>query len=514
MVETVTQRVTNPLREGMRVARAPDPNIFVLFGATGDLAHRKLVPALYNLACDNYLPPNFAIVGFGRKPKTDQEMREEYRKSASEFSRRGPVQPVLWDEFASGISYVQSKIDDPAGYRRLKEELDRIDQERGTRGNRLYYLSVPPNIYPTIIKNLGEAGLNESKGWTRVVVEKPFGRDLASARELNHELHQVFDESEIYRIDHYLGKETVQNVFVFRFANGILEPIWNRNYVNHVQITVAETVGMEDRGEYYETAGALRDIIQNHGLQLLALTAMEPPPDYTPNAVRDEKAQVLRSLHPVPPGQMAEWTVRGQYGPGTVNGQPVPGYRQEPEVAPDSSVETYVALKVMIENWRWAGVPFDLRTGKRLAKRVSEIAIQFNRPPLSIFRPGGVNEIEPNVLVLNIQPDEGISLRFESKIPGQDNRIRPVNMDFRYGTSFGVQTPEAYERLLLDAMLGDPMLFTREDEVEAQWTFITPILQAWEHMAEPAFPNYEAGSWGPDEADYFIERDGRHWRKL
>ncbi len=512
MIET--SRVVNPLREGMRIARAPDPSILVLFGATGDLAHRKLMPALYNLTRDNYLSPDFTVVGFGRRPKTDQEMREEYRQSVSQFSRSGQVQSGLWDSFAQGIFYVQSRIDDLEGYRKLKRELDRLDHERGTMGNRLYYLAVPPEIYPTIIENLGKAGLNQGAGSTRVIVEKPFGRDLPSALALNRELHQVFDESQVYRIDHYLGKETVQNIFVFRFANGILEPIWNRNFIDHVQITVAETVGMEGRGEYYEGAGALRDIIQNHALQLLALTGMEPPPDYSPNAVRDEKAQVLRSIHPIHSEEVPVCTVRGQYGPGDLAGQAVPGYRQEPEVAPDSSVETYVALKLTIDNWRWAGVPFYLRTGKRLAKRVSEIAIQFNRPPLSLFRSNGINDIEPNVLVLNIQPDEGISLKIESKIPGQDNRIRPVNMDFRYGTSFGVPTPEAYERLLLDAMLGDPMLFTREDEVEAQWALITPILAAWERMPEPVFPNYEAGSWGPDEADYFVERDGHAWRRL
>ncbi len=498
----------------MRVARAPDPNIVVLFGATGDLAHRKILPALYNLSRDNYLPANFAIVGFARRPKTDQEIREEYHKSVDEFSRTGQAQPAVWDSFAEGICYVQSKIDDLEGYKRLKQTLERIDQERGTEGNRLFYLAVPPEIYPTIIRNIGAAGLNRSSGWTRIIIEKPFGSDLASARELNREVHQVFDEKQVYRIDHYLGKETVQNIFVFRFANGFLEPVWNRNYIDNVQITVAETVGMEGRGEYYESSGALRDIIQNHALQLLALTAMEPPPEYAPDAVRDEKAQVLRSIHPILPEQVPDWTVRGQYGPGVVAGQDVPGYRQEPEVAPDSTVETYVALKLVIDNWRWAGVPFYLRPGKRLAKRVSEIAVQFNKPPLSLFRNNGISDIDPNVLVLNIQPDEGISFKIESKIPGQDNRIRPVTMDFRYGTSFGVPTPEAYERLLLDAMLGDPMLFTREDEVEAQWALMTPILEQWPRMPRPAFPNYEAGTWGPDEADFFIERDGHKWRKL
>lgn len=512
MIET--SHLVNPLREGMSITRAPDPSILVLFGATGDLAHRKLMPAVYNLMRENYLPANFTVVGFGRRSKTDQQMRDEYRQSVGEFSRSGQVQAGLWESFAQGIFYVQSKIDDIEGYRKLKQELDRFDQERGAMGNRLFYLAVPPEVYGTIIKNLGEAGLNKNKGWTRVIVEKPFGRDLASARQLNRDIHAVFEENQVYRIDHYLGKETVQNIFVFRFANGILEPIWNRNFINHVQISVAETVGMEGRGEYYEGAGALRDIIQNHALQLLALTAMEPPPDYSPNAVRDEKAQVLRAVHPIPIAQVPDNTVRGQYGPGVMADDQVPGYRQEPEVAPDSSTESFVALKLTIDNWRWAGVPFYLRTGKRLPKRISEIAIQFNRPPLSLFKSNGISDIEPNVLVLNIQPDEGISLKIESKIPGQDNRIRPVNMDFRYGTSFGVPTPEAYERLLLDAMLGDPMLFTREDEVEAQWSLMTPILEAWERMPEPAFPNYEAGTWGPDEADYFLERDGRSWRRL
>jgi glucose-6-phosphate 1-dehydrogenase len=396
----------------------------------------------------------------------------------------------------------------------LKRELERLDAERGTRSNRLFYLAVPPELMPKIITRLGEAGLNDSAGYTRIILEKPFGHDLASAHALNEQLHEVFDESQIYRIDHYLGKETVQNIFVFRFANGILEPIWNRTYINNVQITVAETVGVEDRGDYYDHSGALRDIIQNHGLQLLAVTTMEPPAEFTPDAVRDQKAQVLRSIRPMGLVDVANGTVRGQYGPGAVSGREVPGYRQEPEVAPDSLTETYVALKLSIDNWRWAGVPFYLRTGKRLPKRMTEIAVEFNLPPLQIFGRDGVSHMEPNSLVFNIQPDEGITLKFESKIPGQENRIRPVNMDFRYGSSFGVPTPEAYERLLLDAMLGDPMLFTRYDEVEAQWSLISPILEAWKELPPPDFPNYAAGTWGPADADAFIQRDGRRWRRL
>lgn len=505
--------VVNPLREGMRVARAPEPASIIIFGATGDLARRKLVPALYNLARDNYLPPVYNIVGFARKPRTDEEIRQEYKKAVTEFSRQ-KIEEQVWDSFAQNIFYVQSNLDDLEGYKRLKAELDRKDQERGSAGNRLFYLAVPPELMPQIIDLLGASGLNESAGYTRIILEKPFGRDLASAVELNRLLHQVFDESQIYRIDHYLGKEAVQNIFVFRFANGILEPIWNRTYINNVQITVAETVGVEQRGEYYDNSGALRDIIQNHGLQLLAVTTMEPPADFSPTDVRDAKSQVLRSIRPQAFEEIRDWTVRGQYGAGAIGGVQVPGYRTEPEVNPESVTETYVALKLYIENWRWAGVPFYLRTGKHLPKRYTEIAIEFNLPPLMLFGRDGVNQMEPNSLVFNIQPDEGISLKFESKIPGQDNRIRPVNMDFRYTSSFGEAAPEAYERLLLDAMLGDPMLFTRYDEVEAEWAVITPILEAWKQIPPPAFPNYDAGTWGPKAADEFIQRDTRKWRRL
>ncbi|MBI4673776.1 MAG: glucose-6-phosphate dehydrogenase [Chloroflexi bacterium] len=520
----------NPLREGMRVARAPEPASIIIFGATGDLARRKLVPALYNLSRENYMPSVFNIIGFARRPRTDVEIRDEYKKAVNEFSRE-KIQDATWDSFSRNIFYVQSNLDDLAGYKRLKGELERFDRERGTAGNRLFYLAVPPELMPEIVEMLGKAELDTSEGYTRIILEKPFGRDLASAVELNQRLHRVFDEAQIYRIDHYLGKEAVQNIFVFRFANGILEPIWNRTYISNVQITVAETVGVEERGEYYDNSGALRDIIQNHALQLLAVTTMEPPPVFGPDEVRNEKAQVLRAIRPLGYNEIANATVRGQYGAGAIGGLSVSGYRTEPEVNPESATPTFVALRVLIDNWRWAGVPFYLRTGKRLPKRTTEIAIEFKLPPLSLFGrasspeyaafPGddvrgrnGANALEPNSLVFNIQPDEGISLKFESKIPGQDNRIRPVNMDFRYNSTFGQAAPEAYERLLLDALLGDPMLFTRYDEVEAQWGFITPILETWQQIPPPAFPNYEAGTWGPAVADEFIKRDGHTWRRL
>ncbi len=508
-----TQVVLNPLREGMRVARAPAPASIIIFGATGDLAHRKLVPALYNLARENYMPPVFNIIAFARKPRTDDEIRAEYKSAVAEFSRE-PLQDATWDSFSQNIFYIQSALDDMEGYIRLKQELDRYDAERKSGGNRLFYLAVPPEVMPLIVEMLGKAELNHSDGYTRIILEKPFGRDLASAVTLNQQLHQVFDESQIYRIDHYLGKEAVQNIFVFRFANGILEPIWNRTYINNVQITVAETVGVEERGDYYESSGALRDIIQNHALQLLAVTTMEPPPVFGPDEVRSEKAQVLRAIRPMQFSDVPGATVRGQYDAGAVGGLRVPGYLAEPKVTAASQTETYVALKLFIDNWRWAGVPFYLRTGKRLPKRMTEIAIEFNLPPLSLFTRNGTNPLEPNTLVFNIQPDEGITLKIENKIPGQDNRIRPVNMDFRYMNAFGQTAPEAYERLLLDAMLGDAMLFTRYDEVEAQWAFTTPILEAWQKIPPPTFPNYQAGTWGPADADTFIKRDGRAWRKL
>jgi glucose-6-phosphate 1-dehydrogenase len=512
---TDTATTANPLRAGMRMQRTPEPCTVVIFGATGDLTHRKLVPALYNLQRERLLPPGFSVVGFARRDWSDEFFRDTLLQDAKEFSRSG-IEPPLWESFAEGVSYVRSAFDDPQGYRVLAERLDELDEQRGASGNRLFYLSTPPENYATIIQQLGAAGLAKSPsgGWVRIIIEKPFGRDLASARALNVEVHNVFDESQVYRIDHYLGKETVQNILVFRFANGIFEPLWDRRYVDHVQITVAETVGVEGRGGYYEHAGAMRDMVQNHLMQLLTLTAMEPPIGYRADAVRDEKVKVLRAIRPIAPEQADRFTVRGQYGPGSAGGQAVPGYRQEEGVARDSNTETYVALQLFIDNWRWAGVPFLLRTGKRLPKRVSEIAIQFRSAPLMLFDSGPLSDIEPNVLAIQVQPDEGITLRFDSKVPGQANQIRPVTMDFRYNAAFGVESPEAYERLLLDAMLGDSTLFTRSDEVEASWSLITPIHQGWAMNEPTAFPNYDAGTWGPKEADRLLGKDWRSWRRL
>jgi glucose-6-phosphate 1-dehydrogenase len=505
----------NPLRSGLRIGRTPEPCTMVIFGATGDLTSRKLVPALYNLARERRLPGGFSVVGFARRDWDDAFFRQTLRDGIDANSRSGPAEPALWSSFAEGLSYHRGSFDDPAAYTTLAAHLDHIDAERGTGGNRVFYLATPPESYHAIIRNLGEAGLGRSPsgGWTRIIVEKPFGRDLESARELNRELLTVFDEHQVYRIDHYLGKETVQNLLVFRFANGIFEPLWNRRHVDHVQITVAESIGVEDRGGYYDSSGAMRDMIQNHLTQLLTLTAMEPPVNYDADAVRDEKVKVLRAITPIAPGEVARFTARGQYGAGSVSGKPLAGYRDERGVATGSQTETYVALKLFIDSWRWAGVPFYLRSGKAMPRRVSEIAIQFKTVPTMLFADTPMNDIEPNVLAIKIQPDEGISLKFESKVPGQ-SQIRPVTMDFRYGTSFGVASPEAYERLLLDCMLGDGTLFTRRDEVEASWALITPIHQGWAAGPPQSFPNYEAGTWGPASADELLAADGRAWRRL
>jgi glucose-6-phosphate 1-dehydrogenase len=502
----------NPLSEGLRVQRSAEPCTVVIFGASGDLTKRKLVPALFSLAQQNLLAPGFSVVGSARTPMTHEEFRTAMRDAIQEFSEEKWTSSAIWDNFAAGLFYSPTDANDPASYGRLKELLDQIDHQRETSGNRLFYLSTPPSLYIGIIENLHRTGLNKSQGWIRIIVEKPFGRDLETAQALNRAILQSFSENQVYRIDHYLGKETVQNIMVLRFANGIFEPIWNRRYVDHVQITAAESIGVENRGGYYEQAGAFRDMIQNHMLQLLTLVAMEPPAALDATAVRDEKTKVVHAMRPILPEQVNEIAVRGQYGSGPVGGVEVKGYREENNVNPQSSTETYAAVKFFIDNWRWADVPFYLRSGKRLPKRVTEIAIEFRRAPHFLFKNVVGGQMEPNSLILRIQPDEGISLKLGAKLPGQSIQIRPVNMDFQYGTSFGRKSPEAYERLLLDAMLGDSTLYARGDMVEMTWKLVMPIINAWQKPATN-FPNYEAGTWGPKEADEFIERDGRRWRR-
>ncbi len=497
---------------------AADPCVMVIFGASGDVTRRMLLPALYNLALDRHLPPGFAIVGFARTDWSAEEFRRQARTAVEQFSRR-PVDSAIWESFAASLDYVSGQYGDPEAYQRLASVLDRLESQRGTGGNHLYYLAVPPSAYPPIIEQLGNGGHvaphRNGNGWSRVIVEKPFGRDLASAEELNKRIHSVFDEEGVFRIDHYLGKETVQNILVFRFANGIFEPIWNRRYVDHVQITVAESIGIGGRGSYYEESGALRDMVQNHMMQLLSLVAMEPPIAFDGRAVRNEKVKVLNAVRHLVGEDVRFSTARGQYGRGWVGGAEAPGYREEPEVAPGSATETYVALRLFLDNWRWADVPFYLRTGKRLPKRSTEIAIQFKRAPHLLFREiADVSALEPNVLTMRIQPNEGITLKFLTKVPGSPVRIRPANMDFLYGASFLTEAPSAYETLLLDALQGDATLFTRSDEVEAAWSIVTDIQEGWARLPPPAFPNYEAGTWGPEEGTALIESFGLQWRRL
>jgi len=509
----------NPLRSGLVEERTSDACAVVIFGASGDLTRRKLMPALYNLAVSRSLPGGFAVVGVARREKSHEAFRSEMSQGVAQFSRRKPIDPSVWGDFERRISYVAGSFEEPKTYELLKAHLRKLDEELGTSGSRLYYLAVPPAEHGTIVRGLRAADLvhptSASRGdgpFTRVVFEKPFGHDLASAQKLNETIGDVFDETQVYRIDHYLGKETVQNLLVFRFANSLWEPLWNREHIDHVQITVAEDIGVEGRGKFYEQTGVTRDIVENHLMQLLCLTAMEPPISLSADAVRGEKVKVLKALRPMERQSVQESVIRGQYGRGFVRADEVPAYREEPDVAPGSSVETYLAMRVLVDNWRWGGVPFYVRAGKRLSRRVTEIAIQFKKVPHSLFRTpdGGVT---PNVLAMRIQPDEGIALRFISKEPGQQTILRDVTMDFRYGSSFGSNTPEAYERLLLDAMRGEATLFTRRDEVEAQWEYIDPVLSAWAAQGNVPPPVYPAGSWGPDAAADLLAKDGRRWRK-
>jgi glucose-6-phosphate 1-dehydrogenase len=495
----------NPLLEGLRLRRTPDPCILVIFGASGDLTQRKLFPALYSLAYRRLLPEQFAVVGVARTEESDQEFAERMKEAVKEHSR-DEFRDDVWDLIAEGMRYLATDFADEEGLDRLAQLLTELDEERGTRSNRVYYLATPPSVFPIVVRAVGKR--RAATGWTRLIVEKPFGRDVGSARELNGVIEEYFDEREVFRIDHYLGKETVQNMLVLRFANGIFEPIWNRQFVDHVQITVAESMGIEGRAGYYEQAGAIRDIFQNHLLQLIAITAMEPPIDFTADSVRNEKVKVLRAMHTPGPKSV----VRGQYGSGFVEGVEVPGYREEEEVDAQSPTDTYIAAKLYVDNWRWADTPWYVRTGKRMPRRETTIAIQFKRAPHPPFEEPAAEGLRPNVLLVHVQPDEGVSLAIGVKVPGQGTTIRTVHMDFLYGGAFRTGLPEAYERLILDAMLGDATLFTRIDEVEEQWALVDAIVAAWARD-RPAFPNYPAGTWGPPSADDLLQRDGRAWRR-
>jgi glucose-6-phosphate 1-dehydrogenase len=501
----------------LQTERTPDPCIVVIFGASGDLTKRKLLPALYHLEQSGLLPKDFAVVGVARRP-LEQSFAPDMKDGIISGGGVDTSDPKL-EPFVGRVQYHAMNFDDAAGYDALKTMLADLDKKFDTKGNRLFYLATAPEYFSDIIKYLGDHCMakpkdcGDGKNWIRVIIEKPFGHDLESAKALNDEVNKVFDEDQIFRIDHYLGKETVQNILVFRFANGIFENVWNRNYIDHVEITAAESIGIEGRGPFYETAGALRDVVQNHVMELLSFVAMEPPVSFEASAVRAEKVKVWKAIPKIHPAD----TVRGQYGPGIVDGKQVPGYRQEDRVHPRSQTETYAAIRLEIENWRWAGVPFYIRAGKRLAKRVTEITIQFKQPPLLLFKDAegkGGEGIKPNVLSMRIQPDEGISLRFGAKIPGPSMTIGPVDMDFSYAEAFGKSSANGYERLLLDAMFGDATLFAHRDGVEATWSLMTPILESWAKDPIRDLPNYAAGTWGPPAADVMMKSDGRKWRKL
>ncbi|MFY9580823.1 MAG: glucose-6-phosphate dehydrogenase [Gaiellaceae bacterium] len=494
----------NPLLEGLQLRRTPDPCALVIFGASGDLTKKKLFPALYSLAFRRLLPDKFAIVGVARTAESDEEFKGRMKEAVQQHGR-DEFRDEVWDTLTDGLRYIATDFADEKGEDELAQTLAELDEERGTGGNRVYYLAIPPSVFPTVVDALGRR--RSAEGWTRLIIEKPFGHDLESARALNAEIQKHFTEEEVFRIDHYLGKETVQNMLALRFANGIFEPIWNRQFVDHVQITVAESIGIEGRAGYYEQSGAIRDIFQNHLLQLLAITAMEPPIDFTADSVRNEKVKVLRALHTPGPKSV----VRGQYGRGFVEGEEVLGYREEEGVDAQSMTETYVAAKLYVDNWRWADTPFYVRMGKRLPRRETVVAIEFKRAPHPPFEEISADGLRPNVLLVHIQPDEGVSLEIGAKVPGQGMTIRTVHMDFLYGGTFRTGMPEAYERLILDAMLGDATLFTRTDEVEEQWKLVDAMVAPWKRD-RPSFPNYAAGTWGPPSADDLLRRDGRSWR--
>lgn len=506
----------HPLEEPGRTTRSMDPCILVIFGATGDLTGRKLMPSIYNLGKDGLLPSNFALVGFARRPKSHEDFRKEMKGEVSKYSRTQPLDQSYWDSFEKEIFYHISEFDDDAGYENLKIFLSQLDTQLGTKGNRIFYLSVQPKYFTMIIQKLSEHGLiyhQEKDKWSRVIIEKPFGRDLPSAVQLQENIEKHLNEKQIYRIDHYLGKETVQNLLVFRFGNGIFESLWNNKLIDHVQITVAEDIGIGTRGHFYEEEGLLRDVLQNHMMQLLTLVAMEPPVNLSGDAIHDEKVKVLEAIRPLSNEDFAKTVIRGQYGKGFIGGEKVVGYREEKDVSPKSEVETYLAMRFFIDNWRWSGVPFYLRGGKRLPKRATEIAVIFKDPPGILFKtPGRKNE--SNVLAIRIQPDEGISMKINCKVPGPFSPIQPVKMDFRYGSYFGQSSPDAYERLIWDCILGDSTLFARTDEVLHSWKILTPLLQYWERNHPKEFPNYESGTWGPKDADEMMEKDGRSWRLL
>jgi glucose-6-phosphate 1-dehydrogenase len=512
------QTENRPLEESGRSARNIDPCTLIIFGATGDLTNRKLAPAVYNLGREGLLPANFSCVGFARREKSHQAFRDELKTAINSFSRVKPIDETFWKSFQEQIFYHQSEFDSDEGYEKLAAFLKQLDSRHATRGNRVFYLSVQPKYFPIIIEKLAKHGMiydphKTTDRWSRVIIEKPFGHDSASALTLQNNINKYLDESQVYRIDHYLGKETVQNLLVFRFANAIFESLWNYKHINQVQITVAEDIGIGTRGHFFEEEGLLRDIVQNHMMQLLSLVAMEPPVSLSAGAIRDEKVKVLQSIRPLTQDDFEHTVIRGQYGPGFINGQKVIGYQEEKDVNPKSNVETYVAMRLFIDNWRWAGVPFYLRGGKRLPKRGTEIAIIFNDAPGVLFKQNG-RKNDANVLAMRIQPDEGIAMKINCKVPGPSSPIQPVKMDFRYGSYFGQSPPEAYERLIWDCMIGDSTLFARADEVEQSWKILTPLLNYWNQHPTKNFPNYPSGTWGPVEADKMIENDNRSWRIL